>query len=689
MAILLTGSTGYIGAHIASNLLADYSQPLNLLVRARNLQEAQERVWRSLQLHMDFRRFEDFLNSKITIFLGDLTDSQFGLSDDDYRRLVRSTDSVIHCAASLNRKSEKSCLNVNLRGTLEVIQLAMRARDEHGLRRFSHVSTVAVCGQRANEVVQEDASIDWNRSDYDPYARTKKFCEHMVRQLLPDVPRTIFRPSIVLGDSRRPETNQFDMVRTFVFLAGLPALPFRSTDRIDIVPVDYVADAIAMLHLKEKPAHEIYHLSSGTGSETFAELTNALAKAQGKHGPRFVPGLEAAVLENGKCAGGPHRKNRRIRNAAESFSALPRVEHRVRQFTSGRGDGAQAGAVFRILLSAAEVQPGNALRLQVSRLALRISGGSCARGPGRAAMMDFVLEAWVSSLIELNKFEWVLGAGQPWKPGTKLKLLFAGYNGTRNTGSDVRVEEMLRQVRRILGPQNLDLSVMTQNFDLTRGYFGDAKQVHLPDVFPPFLHSEVRKNDGVVACEGSMFKSKFANALTTMMIGSLGIASAQNKLSVAFGAEAGQMDPLLQKMCKRYCSDSLVITRNVESQEVLGKLGVPTELGTDTAWTFEPLGPEYGRKALRDAGWDGATPVLAVCPINPFWWPVSASLAKWAAHSVAGAYAKSYYRTIYFHRSGSDVDASYETYLSAMADGVDRYRKSRRVSSGHGRDGDA
>ena len=294
-------------------------------------------------------------------------------------------------------------------------------------------------------------------------------------------------------------------------------------------------------------------------------------------------------------------------------------------------------------------------------------------------MMDFVLEAWVSSLIELNKLEWVLGAGQPWKPGTNLKLLFAGYNGTRNTGSDVRVEEMLRQVRRILGPENLDLSVMTQNFDLTRGYFGDAKQVHLPDVYPPFLHSEVRKNDGVVACEGSMFKSKFANALTTMMIGSLGIASAQNKLSVAYGAEAGQMDALLQKMCKRYCGDSLVITRNVESQEVLGKLGVPTELGTDTAWTFEPHPPEYGRKALREAGWDGAIPVLAVCPINPFWWPVKASLAKWVAHSVAGAYAKSYYRTIYFHRSGAAVDASYERYLSAMAEGVDAYRKSRRV----------
>ncbi|MFZ1974318.1 MAG: polysaccharide pyruvyl transferase family protein [Candidatus Acidiferrales bacterium] len=294
-------------------------------------------------------------------------------------------------------------------------------------------------------------------------------------------------------------------------------------------------------------------------------------------------------------------------------------------------------------------------------------------------MTDLLLETWVSGLIELNKFEWMLGAGDAWKPGTKLKLLFAGYNGTRNTGSDVRVEEMMRQVRRILGEENLALSVMSQDFNLTRGYFGDARQVHLPDVFPPFLHSEVRRNDGVVACEGSMFKSKFANALTTMMIGALGIASAQNKLSVAYGAEAGQMDPVLQKMCSRYCRDSLVITRNVESQTVLGKLGVPTELGTDTAWTFEPLGPEYGRKALRDAGWDGVTPVLAVCPINPFWWPVKASLAKWIAHSVAGAYKKSYYRTIYFHRSGAQVDNAYEKYLSEMAAGVANYRSSRKV----------
>lgn len=293
--------------------------------------------------------------------------------------------------------------------------------------------------------------------------------------------------------------------------------------------------------------------------------------------------------------------------------------------------------------------------------------------------MDSVIEAWVSGLIELNKIEWMLGAGEAWKPGQKLKLLFAGYNGTRNTGSDVRVEEITRQVRRILGAENVEFTVMSQDFSLTSGYFDGAQQVHLPDVFPPFLHSEVRKHHGVIACEGSMFKSKFASALTAMMIGALGIASAQNKLSVAYGGEAGAMDPLLQKMCRRFCRESLVITRNPESQDVLGRLGISTELGADTAWTFEPLGPEFGRKALLDAGWDGSTPVLAVCAINPFWWPVKPSLGKWFLHSVAGAYEKSYYRTIYFHRSGREVDAAYEKYLTAMAEGVAQYRRDRSV----------
>ena len=242
MAIFLTGATGYIGSYLAAGFLDGHGESLNVLVRAGDQREAERRLWQAMQLHFDFPAFQRHLTERVRIFRGDLTDTQFGLNDDEYGALVNSTDSVLHCAASLNRKSEKSCLNVNLRGTLEVVQLARRAHQAHGLRRFSQVSTVAVAGHRSNETVVEDRSIDWERSDYDPYARTKKFCEHMVRELLPDVQRTVFRPSIVLGDSRRPETTQFDMVRAFVFLGGLALLPLRPNDRIDIVPVNYVAD---------------------------------------------------------------------------------------------------------------------------------------------------------------------------------------------------------------------------------------------------------------------------------------------------------------------------------------------------------------------------------------------------------------------------------------------------------------
>jgi polysaccharide pyruvyl transferase WcaK-like protein len=294
-------------------------------------------------------------------------------------------------------------------------------------------------------------------------------------------------------------------------------------------------------------------------------------------------------------------------------------------------------------------------------------------------MTDFLLVAWVSALIEIRRFGWMFGLGRRWTSGEKLRLLFAGYNGTRNTGSDVRVQEMLHQVRHVLGADNVDFSVMTQSFDRSTGYFEGTRQVYLPDVFPPFLSREVKQNHGVIACEGSMFKSKFANALSTMMIGSLGLASAENKLSLAYGGEAGHMDPLIQNMCERYVHDSLVITRNVESQDLLRKLEIPTELGTDTAWTFEPHPPEYARTTLRAAGWDEKTPVLVLCPIHPFVWPVKASIAKYMARVTTGSYQQSQYRTVYFHESGPEVDRKYRDYISGFGKAAAAFCQRHRV----------
>ncbi len=246
--------------------------------------------------------------------------------------------------------------------------------------------------------------------------------------------------------------------------------------------------------------------------------------------------------------------------------------------------------------------------------------------------------------------------------------------------SDVRVEEMLRQVRQVLGAKQIELTVMALNFELTRGYFGDASQVRLPDLFPPFLYKEVRQHHGVIACEGSMFKSKFANALTTMFIGALGMAAVENKLSIGYGAEAGYMDPSIARLCARYCRNSIVVTRNVESQAVLSALGVESELGTDTAWTFEGSPARVWTQGIERRPAGMAARRSSFCsPINPFFWPVKASTFKWAAHGLTGAYKESHYRGPYFHRSGPQVEASYQQYLNAFVQAVEAARRKHRM----------
>ncbi|MDH5671023.1 MAG: SDR family oxidoreductase [Myxococcales bacterium] len=272
MSIFLTGATGYLGSYVAARLLDRSEQRLALLVRAKDEDGAARRLWESLQLHMDFDRFAELLQSRIDLFPGDLTRPRFGLETPAWQRLVATTDSVVHVAASLNRMSARLCFDVNLRGSLEVVELARAAHELHGVRRFSFVSTTAVCGERQDEVVQEDSSIDWGRRDYDPYGGTKKFAEHMVARLLPEVPVTIFRPSTVMGDTRFAATSQFDMVRATAMLARMKVIPLHPDGRHDIVPADYVGYAIADLHQRENLRHHIYHLSAGKGTETYREL---------------------------------------------------------------------------------------------------------------------------------------------------------------------------------------------------------------------------------------------------------------------------------------------------------------------------------------------------------------------------------------------------------------------------------
>ena len=294
MTTFITGANGFLGSYVANILLEETDEQLKVFIRAKDEKGAQEKLWKGLQLHMSPGRFWEHME-RVDFVYGDLHAPNLGIDEATYTELTRDVDSVLHIAASLNRKSSKACLNTNLRGTLSVIKLAKaihtKRKRKGGLRRYSHVSTVAVAGMRDGEVVVEDRAIEWDRSDYDPYARTKKFCEHMARELLPDVQKTFFRPSIVMGDSRFPETSQFDMVRAFCTLTDMPIVPFDPSGRLDIVNADWVGRAVAEIHMASEPRHDIYHLSSGTSSRTIGEVARAVAEVAGKR-PRFVAGLE-------------------------------------------------------------------------------------------------------------------------------------------------------------------------------------------------------------------------------------------------------------------------------------------------------------------------------------------------------------------------------------------------------------
>ncbi len=321
--IFITGATGYLGSYVLDHLSRHHPDArFTILTRAKDIPEAEEKLWRGLQLHQTAEEFWETLG-RVTFALGDLTAPGLGLDEDVTKEIVQDTESILHIAASLNRKSEKACLNANLRGSLHVAQFARAVEATHGLRRLTQVSTVAVAGKRHQEVVEEDTSIDWNRSDYDPYARTKKYAEYLFQELLPNTPRLVLRPSIVMGDSRHERTSQFDMVRAFCALADLPVLPMDPNLHLDIVNADFVGAAIATLHQKATLQHTIYHLSSGTASPTAGQVAQSTTP-KGKRVPTFLPSLEPSfrMAINGMNSLPARTSQKQIRNLAHMGALL-------------------------------------------------------------------------------------------------------------------------------------------------------------------------------------------------------------------------------------------------------------------------------------------------------------------------------------------------------------------------------
>jgi len=273
--ILVTGATGFLGGAVVANLIRAGKAPaLLLLVRAETQTAGLRRVLEQL-LRLEVPVEQTGMLGKRQILIGDLSDVA-AFSDDP--RLDEVTH-VINCAAIASFSKHPSIWPVNVDGTFAFAQRMARVR---GLRRFLHVGTAMACGTRIDSPVRESWDEAANDAHLVPYTASKARIEQKIRGELPELPFVVARPSIVVGHRElgcKPSGSIF-----WVFRMGhmLERFTCELDEKIDVIPVDYCAEALVALALKERLAHDLYHVSAGAqASCSFGEIDAAVAQGLG------------------------------------------------------------------------------------------------------------------------------------------------------------------------------------------------------------------------------------------------------------------------------------------------------------------------------------------------------------------------------------------------------------------------
>lgn len=291
--------------------------------------------------------------------------------------------------------------------------------------------------------------------------------------------------------------------------------------------------------------------------------------------------------------------------------------------------------------------------------------------------MDLVTELLTAGLIESAKYPNLLkkigliDELNQWKSNERLKILLIGYNGALNTGADVRVEAMVRQFYHILGKENIEIGILSLNPENSKVYFGkETELIYLDSVFFKDVLRSCSKYHMAVLSEGSCFKSKFANALTTFFVAACGVMKSQGKPVIGYGSEAGEMDFFLKKLVRHYCNETFIISRTEPSLKSVRELGLDGSEGTDTAWIFKGLSSEFADSLLKKMGWDGKKPLLGLSVINPFHWPVRPNLFKFIQMKLFKTHQEENYDKWYFFTKSEERTRLYENYLDAIANSV-------------------
>ena len=272
--ILLTGATGFVGMEVLVLLLEQTDRDILCLVRAHDHAAAERRLSGVLEtLYRDPSRHA----GRVHALAGDLT--------GDIAAPPRELDLVCHCAASISFDLPlEEARAINVEGTRAMLDLARNA----GARRFVHVSTAYVAGTRPGDFGED--MLDEDQDFRNTYEQTKWEAEHLVADRAGDFASTaVARPSIVMGESDSGWTPAFNVLYwpLRAFARGLfDQVPAKPDGRVDVVPVDHVADGI--MRLAEGDATGTFNLVSGEHAATVDQLAELACAHFDRPRPPYV-----------------------------------------------------------------------------------------------------------------------------------------------------------------------------------------------------------------------------------------------------------------------------------------------------------------------------------------------------------------------------------------------------------------
>jgi thioester reductase-like protein len=267
----LTGFPGFIASRLVKRLARDGSHFM-LLVQPTFLERARSEI-KALVEETGLAR-ENF-----TVLEGDITRPDLGLSPNELEEVRSKATTVFHLAAIYDLAVERDvAMRVNVGGTRNVSDFALGLPL---LRRYHYVSTCYVAGKRPGLILESELEHTTGFRNY--YEETKYLAELEVSALKSRIPVTIHRPSVVCGDSTTGETMKYDGVYYLIlYLLKQPNLLSlinigNDEVRLNLVPVDFVVEAIATLMHDERAVGQTVQLADPTPLTT-RELFEVISK---------------------------------------------------------------------------------------------------------------------------------------------------------------------------------------------------------------------------------------------------------------------------------------------------------------------------------------------------------------------------------------------------------------------------